>query len=317
MEADGMALWHAAASGNLEEVDRLTKGGVDSNVRNAEDDSTPLHVASSRGHLDVVRCLVEDAEADKDLQDADDETPIMWALIEDKHEVVEYLLSSGADVSKVDINGMTALHRAIMETNIRISRALISAGADVNARDARSMTPLHRAVEEVEPDLVHMLLQSSADVTVRDGNGSTPLHLAVHAKDDRIVELLVEAVARDRACSDLNMRDQNGWVPLHHAARICSLSTVRLLVEAGADYSARTPSLSGDNTEGGGDAGGRTAEDIAEEEGRLEIAQFLRETRAFRLLPVAMGWHPRLGADSPLILLDPGLLRVIATFPIT
>ena len=53
MEADGMALYHAAASGNLKEVDRLTKGGVDSNVRNAEDDSTPLHVASSRGHLDV------------------------------------------------------------------------------------------------------------------------------------------------------------------------------------------------------------------------------------------------------------------------
>ena len=320
MEADGMALWHAAASGNLEEVDRLTKGGVDSNVRNAEqNDSTPLHVASSRGHLEVVRYLVEDAEADKDSQDADDETPIMWALIEDKHAVVEYLLSSGADVSKVDSNGMTALHRAIMETaNNRILTALISAGADVNARDAdRSMTPLHRAVEEVELDLVHMLLQSSADVTVRDDTGSTPLHLAVHAKDDRIVELLVEAVARDRACSDLNMRDQNGWVPLHHAARICSLSTVRLLVEAGADYSARTPSLSGDNTEGGGDAGGRTAEDIAEEEGRLEIAQFLRETRAFRLLPVAMGWHPRLGADSPLILLDPGLLRVIATFPIT
>ena len=73
----------------------------------------------------------------------------------------------------------------------------------------------------------------------------------------------------------------------------------------------------GTTRRGGGDAGGRTADDIAEEEGRLEIAQFLRETRAFRLLPVAMGWHPRLGADSPLILLDPGLLRVIATFPIT
>ena len=73
--------------------------------------STPLHVASSSGHLEVLRILVE----------------------------------SGADVNARNVTHLTPLHIASLEGNAETVQLLIERGADVTAQDWKNSTPLHSA----------------------------------------------------------------------------------------------------------------------------------------------------------------------------
>ena len=73
--------------------------------------STPLHVASSSGDLEVVRILVEGG-ADVNAQNETHLTPLHIASLEGCPETVQLLIEHGADVTAQDWNHSTPLHFA-------------------------------------------------------------------------------------------------------------------------------------------------------------------------------------------------------------
>ncbi|MEL7064315.1 MAG: ankyrin repeat domain-containing protein, partial [Bacteroidota bacterium] len=67
---------------------------------------------------------------------------------------------------------------AILRKEGEVVEALVSAGADLSIRASFGFTPLHDAVFAAEPPMVEVLLKAGADRTLVDSQGRTPLAFA-------------------------------------------------------------------------------------------------------------------------------------------
>jgi len=147
------------------------------------------------------------------------------------------------------------LHIAVMNKNRNMIEMLISKGADINAKDGNGATPLIWALErciiekgedddfiksssEAYRSLALLLVTKGASVTMKTGatlkvhaSGSTPLHCAVLFKNGskEVAELLVSKGAI------VNAKDDDGYTPLH---RTVSIEMAEYLVSKGADVNA-------------------------------------------------------------------------------
>ena len=95
-----------------------------------------------------------------DCEDDDGNTPLLWAVLSGKGEVVKLFLEKGADVNHKNHEGETALHWAAMTRSLEVARLLLLRGALVNAGDDFEVTPLRTALLNDDPAMV-ALLQSS------------------------------------------------------------------------------------------------------------------------------------------------------------
>ncbi|KAF3056934.1 Serine/threonine-protein phosphatase 6 regulatory ankyrin repeat subunit B [Trichoderma lentiforme] len=182
-------LLNIAASKGYTEIVRALLPRFDPNVKNAEN-RTPLDLAVSGKHRDVIRLLLESG-ADPNVSDSDRWTPLHIAAESGLHEIFEDLLRSGGDVYARTILKETALHLAVKFPNI--VRLLIDASADLNAKDYNEATPLHLAVRADSITTIKLLLRAGADLDAVDENDKTPLHYAIDLKNPRIVRELWES----------------------------------------------------------------------------------------------------------------------------
>ena len=125
-----------------------------------------LHFASGDGDLPKVRALVT---AGYDVNAFDDDlghTPLHCAAMGEHIEVVEYLLSVGADVNSHDEDkiGETPLGQVAANCSFQLAQKLISAGANPTIRGWMWITALDRASERKKPEgrKVYELLLSTA-----------------------------------------------------------------------------------------------------------------------------------------------------------
>lgn len=99
---------------------------------NAQDavGATALSLAAQRGHLEVVRQLVE-ANAELDLQGCDGETALMLASLNGHLEVVQYLVQANADLMITAKDGFDALRLAAEAEQLEVMQQLLLLGAEV------------------------------------------------------------------------------------------------------------------------------------------------------------------------------------------
>ena len=157
---------------------------------------TCLHVASGNGHAYVECCrALLDVGSEVDVTDKHGRTPLMYATT---CEVVQLLLSRGADVSVREAKGMTALHYcAFASLDSRCVGELVSAGASVTAVDNSGRTPLmlvfERSVRDGEMrelDVALELVKKGTDVNTTDKHGTTLLHLCAEKDSELVSELI-------------------------------------------------------------------------------------------------------------------------------
>ncbi len=121
-------------------------------------------------------------------------TPLHGVAGEDHLDMLQYLISRGADVNAVNDEGVSPLHLAAYP---EIAQALVRAGAAINAPDAAGNTPLHIAVEDEEGiDVAEMLIDLGADVNALNADGATPLDIAEARDNEDTIEMLQENGAR-------------------------------------------------------------------------------------------------------------------------
>ncbi|XP_032706950.1 putative ankyrin repeat domain-containing protein 20A5, partial [Lontra canadensis] len=123
----------AAVMGNILKMRRLLMLGKDVNKRDKKK-RTPLHLACTIGHADMVDFLVE-RKCQLNLYDGDCRTPLMKAVQCQEEACVTILLEHGANPHLTDNFGNTALHYAVAGDNTSIVEKLILYHANIEARN--------------------------------------------------------------------------------------------------------------------------------------------------------------------------------------
>uniref|UniRef100_A0A672Q1G1 Poly [ADP-ribose] polymerase n=1 Tax=Sinocyclocheilus grahami TaxID=75366 RepID=A0A672Q1G1_SINGR len=233
----------------------LLRKGANIHEKN-KDFMTPFHVASERGHNDVLEVL-------------------------QKH---------GAKVNAVDTLGQTALHRAALAGHIQTCRLLLSYGADPSIISLQGFTASQMGNEAIQQILNENIPPRNSDVDYRfleaakagdldtvkqlcspqnvncrdlEGRHSTPLHFAAGYNRVAVVEYLLHHGA------DVHAKDKGGLVPLHNACSYGHYEVTELLVRHGASVNVA-------------DLWKFTPLHEAAAKGKYEICKLLLKVRYFR-----------------------------------
>jgi cytohesin len=228
----GPALHYAALCGLERVVEYLVIAHSQDVHSRAFGESTALHGASRRGHIEVVRILHK-LGADPTAQDKDGETPLHSASRMGNVEAIRMLLELGADPEAQDKHGETPLHSASSMGNVEAIRTLLELGADPEAQDKDGKTPLHFASQMGKVEAIRMLLELGADPEAQDKDGKTPLHFASQMGKLKAIQILLELGA------DPEAQDKNGKTPLHSASFMGEVEGIRVLLELGTDPTAQ------------------------------------------------------------------------------
>ncbi|TPX32287.1 hypothetical protein SmJEL517_g04574 [Synchytrium microbalum] len=177
------SLHHACSFGSLETVKALLKAGalVDAEGLDSRDAFfnnkfvRPIDLACEKGHIDIVRWLLENDGVSSSALDPGKVHPLCYAAMGDSIEVIQLLLSHGADVNCVSTTSggsCTAIFGAAMYGAENSVAYLLNLGADselgsetegVEADGVRlpNLTPLDVAWVKGYPVIVSLLLPRS------------------------------------------------------------------------------------------------------------------------------------------------------------
>ncbi|XP_047537668.1 transient receptor potential channel pyrexia-like isoform X1 [Vanessa atalanta] len=137
------ALHLAASRGYAECVELLLSEGAQANIRNYRG-FTALHLAARCSSLECVEVLLRDGNADANAEDHDKRTPLHAAICNTERacEIIDMLVSWGAQVNKKDEYGYSPLHLAAMDGLAQCVETLIFLGADVTSKSKKGHTAL-------------------------------------------------------------------------------------------------------------------------------------------------------------------------------
>jgi ankyrin repeat protein len=121
-------LINAALGDQLDIAELLIGKGADVMARNSGG-FTPLHAAAYSGSLPIAKLLLDHGAVLDDAANKAGATPMMVAGEEDHIDVVEFLISKGADVSHPEVHGYAPISRAFWKGNTDIVRLYKRHGA--------------------------------------------------------------------------------------------------------------------------------------------------------------------------------------------
>ena len=153
---------------------------------------TPMHVAASTGHADILSLLLEHG-VDVDIRGKNGLTPLHVASRNGQLKAGQFLLDRGADIkarSDKSDHCWTPLFWAVYNEHFEYSRMLLKRGAAIDVLDSDSETPLHFAVLNGKIKAMQFLLEHGANVNVRDEYGKTIVQIVSESGDREMVELM-------------------------------------------------------------------------------------------------------------------------------
>uniref|UniRef100_A0A6N2M8P0 Uncharacterized protein n=1 Tax=Salix viminalis TaxID=40686 RepID=A0A6N2M8P0_SALVM len=225
-------LHYAAAINRVDLMEVLCASFEDIDVNSVDSRGrTPIHVAASRGHVEVARFCVS-AGGKTEVLDCDGSSSLHLAAEKGHLEITEYLLDCSYCYIKHVVNreGKTpfsiavdnghshlydllhigdALQRAARLNDVNGVKSCLAEGAKVNSSDQNGWTPLHRAAFKGKLETAQVLLDHGAQVDAIDDAGYTPLHCAVEAGHMQVALLLISHGA------SAEVRSLDGAAPLN------------------------------------------------------------------------------------------------------
>lgn len=257
-------------TGVAEIIELINEGGINASSKteiNIGDvthypNSTPLMIASSYGHYDIAKALIDNGalvnlragdgfnalmeavrtgnieiaklliehNSDINIKNKDGKNMIMIACEKGNEEMFNLLIENNADINEKSSWGASALIYASEKGNINIMKYLIDNGIDVNGKaDDNGDTPLLWAVTGQNPyEASKLLIENGANVNATNYGGVAPATILA-ASTPKVVKLLKDNGA------DLDTKFLDYYPPIAIAAGAGNLEIVKALVENGAD----------------------------------------------------------------------------------
>jgi ankyrin repeat protein len=220
------------AIGNLAklELNALTEKGV-----------TPLRLAVSHGHIDIVKHLIEKG-SNVNSRDPMGSTPLHVACLLNHSRLVSILLSHGSLPDALTEDDWAPLHIACQQGNLECIEALLAAGATVYKKNCDGATPLLIACDAQLNDdnsqldsICRTLIDHNANVNAQDKDGNTPLLLLCQMSGmTELIQFMIERGA------NVNARTEDFVRPIHMALQEGQYDVAKILVENGAQINHET-----------------------------------------------------------------------------
>lgn len=192
-DVDGDTILHLAVVGfPLNKVKDLVKICDLDAINNMM--QTPMHVAVLANRPEMVELLISTG-ARVDVHDRRGNTPLHLACQKGHKEIVEIILDSDKQnqlqrIEMANFDGQTCLHLASTNEQRQILELLvIKYNTDINCKDSKSgETIMHKAICKFNIDLVAFILRLPKHCNIRDFSGRTPLETIRILRDSRANE---------------------------------------------------------------------------------------------------------------------------------
>mmetsp|Transcript_29549 Transcript_29549/g.42188 ORF Transcript_29549/g.42188 Transcript_29549/m.42188 type:complete len:392 (-) Transcript_29549:743-1918(-) len=123
-------------------------------------------------------------------------TPLILAATKGHSEVVSILLENGASVKATTKNGSTPLHRAAYEGHVKVVNILLNNRSPMEVTTENGSTPLILAALAGRSEVVSVLLARGALIEAAEKNGNRALHLAARRGHSEVASLLLASGAQ-------------------------------------------------------------------------------------------------------------------------
>lgn len=197
----------ACEQGNVEVVETFLKSGTDVHARvwrnidtslGMSIDMSPIHLASKGGHI----------------------------------QVVEILLSYGADTEMLSLSLERPLHLAVRAGDPAMVRYLLDNGTNISARGGDTAQAIHVAAECGSTAILSLLLDRGAAIDSAMSDGAQALHIASHNSERaNVIRFLCSRGA------DIEAKNYIGSTPLYYACLENAVDNMKALLELGAAHS--------------------------------------------------------------------------------
>ncbi|XP_055966628.1 protein phosphatase 1 regulatory subunit 12B isoform X3 [Sorex fumeus] len=173
---------------------------------------------------------------------------------------VKKLLSRGADINTVNVDGLTALHQACIDENLDMVKFLVENKANINQQDNEGWTPLHAAASCGYLNIAEYFINQGASVGMVNSEGEVPSDLA---EEPAMKDLLLEQVKKQGVDLEQSRKEEeqqmlqdarqwlnsgkiedvrqarSGATALHVAAAKGYSEVLRLLIQAGYELNVQ------------------------------------------------------------------------------
>jgi len=183
-------LSYAARHGYDDLVNILLKRGLNPQK---EDIYYGLGEACYKGHLNVIKLLIEKGA---DVNGGDygaSENPLMKAARYSYFKIAEFLLDNGANIEARSYEGNTPIQFAAWEGQLEMIKFLVDRGANIDTTNDLNWNALMQACVEGYYEIVEYLIKKGSNIHLIDQEkGATSLMLAAWKCSEQIVKLLLE-----------------------------------------------------------------------------------------------------------------------------
>ncbi|XP_071108992.1 ankyrin repeat domain-containing protein 50-like [Haliotis cracherodii] len=198
-------LMKAVYYGNRDMFKFLVSQGA--NVSQVDDDGDNiLHWACIGGHVGMVKYLLSQHIIDINSRSKKGKTPLMKAAYYGQRDVLEFLVSKGANVSMVDDDGDNIIHYASIRGQVEVLKHIITRGiVNIRSRGKYGRTPLMRSAYYGNRKVFDLLVSEGGRISSVDDKGYNILHLA---STGGRVEMVKHILSQNM--TDINSRNKDG-----------------------------------------------------------------------------------------------------------